>query len=706
MRQPCDGTGIPAARRFAGVLVFAALATAPAFAERNLSAQRPHPPKAVAAAPLLRLATASALPIRLAPLPAADIERIGAENGAHGLRALKLGVVRDVSALERSASGALAWHRVPGGHAAEWSISAEGARALRVELSVRHAAAGARVLFAPATDRRRVREALLPPSGMLWSPVIEGDTAIVELFAPDGVELSVSVSSVAHHVLDPVALRHADTAEAAAPAACEVDVACVAKDDPALARAGAGVSRLTYVSDGYVWACTGTLLNPGDGSFTPYYYTAAHCIHDQAAASTVVTLWFDDADSCGGGTASDPVQTDGGAQLLVADTSLDGALLRLNHAPPEGAVFVGWDSLPAEPGAEIAAIHHPGGGLKKVNEGDETGYADERFLAATWTLGATESGSSGSAMFTRIDSPRTDYLLRGTLVGGTSACGENGTPSGFDLYSRFDLMWPKLAPYLSADRDGQNHSGMWWNPAEPGWGLDVSEQEGSIMATLFTYTAQGDPRWLIGASLKQQADGGFAGDLFEMTGPRFDSSPWTGAVMRTAGRMQLAFGADGRARLVYSLDGRTVEKEIAPMPVGDGSPPVCSFTSEDRASATNFQDLWWSPSESGWGLAIAHSGNTMFGVLFSYGADGHPMWLAAPAMERLADGAYSGTLYRTHGPSSDASAWGAVSAASAGAISLHFTDGDSATLSYTVDGRAVRKTITRFATSPSSPVCR
>ena len=703
MKRSCSSIAVAAAFLAAAF----ACAAGPASAERNFSAQRPGPTKA-AAQVSIRLESEPVPPLRLGPLPARDLERMRAENAANGVRALKLGVVRDVSGLPGGLGGDLAWHAVAGGQAARWSVSAEGAQALRVELSVRHAPAGVRVRFAPAKDPRRAREAVLPPSGALWSPVIEGDTAIVELFAPSGVAtslVSASLSSVAHHVLDPAALRRADVEKAAAPASCEVDIACVAKDDPALARAGAAVSRLTYVSDGYVWACTGTLLNPGDGSFTPYYYTAAHCIHDQAAASTVVTLWFDDADSCGGRAASDPVQTDGGAQLLVADLSLDGALLRLAQAPPAGALFAGWDSLPAAPGDAIATIHHPGGGLKKVAEGWETAYADERFLAATWTLGATESGSSGSGLLTRIDGPRTDYLLRGTLVGGTSACTAAGV-AGFDLYSRFDLMWPKLAPYLSAEGTGSNHSGLWWNPAEPGWGLDVSQQEGSVMATLFTYSAQGDPLWLIGPSLRQQADGAFAGDLFEMTGPRFDAAPWTGTVMGTAGKMHLAFGAAGEARLAYSVHGKTVEKEIAPMPVGDGAPPVCSFTSEDRASATNYQDLWWSPSESGWGVAIAHSGSTIFAVLFTYGDDGKPLWLAAPAVQRAPDGGYSGPLYRTRGPSFDASPWQDISATAAGSLALRFTNGESASLSYTVDGRTVKKTITRFATSPSEPVCR
>jgi lysyl endopeptidase len=707
MKPSCTGSAARAAWGIAAAVLLTACIAAPALAERNLSGQRPASAKSASVA-TLALGVSPAATIRLGPLSNADIDSIHARNAAGGLRALKLGVVRDVSTIEGTHSDSLAWHPVQGGNAAQWSVSADGAQALRVELAVAQAPPGVRARFAASGSPGRSHEARLPVSGSLWSPVIEGDSAIVELFAPEGTApsaVSVALAKVAHHVLDPIALRNADLAKSGATSSCEVDLACVANDDPALARAGAAVSRITYVSEGYVWACTGTLLNPGDGSFTPYYYTAAHCIPDQETASTVVTLWFQDADSCGGNSASSSVQVDGGAQLLVADTTLDGALLRLANPPPDGAIFAGWDSLPPDPLAAIAAIHHPEGGLKKVNEGTEAGYSDERFLAATWTRGITEDGSSGSAMFTVVDAPRRDYLLRGTLVGGTSACNA-GTPTGFDLYSRFDLMWPKLAPYLSADKPGSNHSGLWWNAAEPGWGLDVSHQQGVIMATLFTYSAKGDPLWVIGSSLREQQDGTFTGDLFQVSGPAFDAAPWGRTVARTVGTMRLAFSGADAARVTYTIDGTTVTKEIAPMPVGDGTRPICSFTTDDRAKATNYQDLWWNPSESGWGVAIAHAGDTLFTVLFSYGDDGSPLWLAGPAVARQADGGYAGTLYRTKGPAFDASPWTAAAVESAGTIALRFADGDSATLSYTVDGRAVKKTITRFAISPSAPACR
>ena len=696
-----------------GLLLCMALSatSGPAAAERNLSAQRPATANAKAARDKqLRLNESLATVIRLDGLDSATIGAVRAENAKGGLRALKLGMVIDVTSVGTSRSDALQWHSVAGGRAASWRVSSEGAQALRIELSVERAPAGAQVRFAPAFDAKRGRDARLPRSGVLWSPVVEGDAAIVELFIPDGAApaaVSVAIASVAHHVVDPLAPQRGSVAKSAGAPTCEVDLACVAGRDAALMHAGAAVSRITYISAGYVWACTGTLLNPADGSFTPYYYTAAHCIHDQAAASTAVTLWFDETASCGGESAQSPVQVDGGAQLLVADTSLDGALLQLANAPPDGAVFAGWDSLPTDSGAAIVAIHHPRGGLKKVSEGTSAGYSDDRFMAATWTMGITEGGSSGSAMFTAIDSPRRDYLVRGTLVGGTSACTAAApTSSGFDVYSRFDLMWPKLAPYLGANLAGRNFTGMWWNAEEPGWGININHQQGVIVATLFSYSDQGDPQWLIASALHEQADGDFTGELFQMTGPRFDATPWTRTTMRTVGSMRIIFSGSGAAQLAYTVDGKAVTEDISPMPVGDGAAPVCSFTDGSRDAETNYQDLWWDASESGWGLAVAHQGDTLFTALFSYGDDGRPMWLVGSDVRRLPDGTYAGTLYRTNSPGFHASSAPSASAMAAGTIALSFANGDSATLTYSVDGRQVRKPITRFSVSPSVPVCR
>ena len=44
-----------------------------------------------------------------------------------------------------------------------------------------------------------------------------------------------------------------------------------------------------------------------------------------------------------------------------------------------------------------------------------------------------------------------------------------------------------LAPAGSAS--SLNYTGMWWNPDESGWGINVVHQGDIVFATLFTYDA-------------------------------------------------------------------------------------------------------------------------------------------------------------------------------------------------------------------------
>jgi hypothetical protein len=706
MHRTSDFMGRGVAQRF--LLVLAALAlTAPAArAERAYSAEAPQAARAKSAAVEgLRLPGASAARIRLPALDAATIDSILRENASGGLRALKLGVVRDAPEVARE-SAALQWHPVPGGMAAQWRVAIDGARALRVQLVVDHAAPGSTVRYAAAGDPSRAQEFALPASGRAWSPLIDGDAAIVELFVPgsSAARLSVSLARIADHIANPAQAGFEKDATGASAGSCEVDFACAASSDAALERAGASVARMTYESDGYAWACTGTLLRPGDGSFTPYFYTAAHCVHDAEAAASVATLWFYQENACGSDAQVSGVQLSGGAQLLVTDTARDATLLRLNDMPPQGAVYSGWDSSPIDFGAASVGIHHPGGGLKKVSEGVTTYNAADDFLRVTWSMGVTEGGSSGSGLFTAVDGARRDYLLRGTLFGGTSAC--TGAPANaFDVYSRFDRVWPELAPYLSAEHSVPNHTGIWFDPDDPGWGIALDEEQGVIGATLFTYGADGEPAWLSGASLLEQSADTFSGALYRTTGTAFGASPWSPIGVSTAGTMQIAFSTDGSAVLSYVAGGATVTRTIVPMPFGPGGPASCSLTTDSRAGDANHTGQWWNPAQSGWGLSIAEQGGVVFAVLFVYDASGRPLWLVAPDVVANGDGSYTGALYRTHGPdAADPSA--AVSSTEVGSVTLHFADGASGSVSYTVDGASVSSPIARYAAAAATPSCR
>ncbi len=250
-----------------------------------------------------------------------------------------------------------------------------------------------------------------------------------------------------------------------------------------------------------------------------------------------------------------------------------------------------------------------------------------------------------------------------------------------------------------------NYTDLWWNPAESGWGVNFNHQGQTIFATLFTYGADGAPDWFVMSDGARQADGSFRGKLYRATGPAFDASPWGGVALAEVGTMQVAFPTTGTGTLTYSVDGVTVTKSIERQRFS--TPPDCSWSAFDRSYAWNYQDLWWNPSEPGWGINFAHQGDILFATLFTYAPGGRSQWFVMSKGDLVAGtSTYEGPLYRATGPAFNASPWGAIALASVGTMSVTFTTGNAATLVYTVDGVSVTKTLSRQVFGTPATECR
>jgi hypothetical protein len=116
-------------------------------------------------------------------------------------------------------------------------------------------------------------------------------------------------------------------------------------------------------------------------------------------------------------------------------------------------------------------------------------------------------------------------------------------------------------------------------------------------------------------------------------------------------------------------------------------------------AGANYQGLWWAApagSESGWGLNLAHQGDTLFVSWFTYDATGKGWWLVMTAT-RTAANTYSGKLYTTRGPAFDAVPWDpmAVVPTEAGTGTLVFTDANNATFTYVIGATNQTKSLTR-----------
>jgi hypothetical protein len=111
--------------------------------------------------------------------------------------------------------------------------------------------------------------------------------------------------------------------------------------------------------------------------------------------------------------------------------------------------------------------------------------------------------------------------------------------------------------------------------------------------------------------------------------------------------------------------------------------------------SNDYSDLWWNPTESGWGIQFVQQANTIFATLFVYDSGMNPAWLTATLTPAGAN-TFRGDLYLTRGP------WfggafnpGAVSYRVVGTMTASFPVLERGTLSYTVDGVGVTKAIER-----------
>jgi hypothetical protein len=112
--------------------------------------------------------------------------------------------------------------------------------------------------------------------------------------------------------------------------------------------------------------------------------------------------------------------------------------------------------------------------------------------------------------------------------------------------------------------------------------------------------------------------------------------------------------------------------------------------------STDWSDIWWNSSESGWGMQLVQEGSTVFATLFVYGPDNKPTWIIA-TLTVGNNGVLSGPTYVTTGPFYGAASFDTNSATirQVGTMTITFSDVATGQLTYTVDGVTVNKRIVR-----------
>ena len=106
-------------------------------------------------------------------------------------------------------------------------------------------------------------------------------------------------------------------------------------------------------------------------------------------------------------------------------------------------------------------------------------------------------------------------------------------------------------------------------------------------------------------------------------------------------------------------------------------------------------DAWVTPGESGWGAMLSQQQDTIFMALFLYGADRKPTWFSSTLVYN--GSTYDGQLYETNGPSHlGPFNQNAVTYRAVGPARLVSAGDNRFTLTYTVDGATVTKSIERL----------
>jgi lysyl endopeptidase len=298
-------------------------------------------------------------------------------------------------------------------------------------------------------------------NGAFVSPIVRGETAVLEARMPSAQRsaFTADVARVFHayRSITSKSFPYDDNGGSptgnGASGACEKDVACSIGDNwPDEIRS---TVLLTITDSSGSFLCSGTLVNNAAQDDRALILTAHHCEITASSVTSTRAYFNVERAGCGSGAYGSVTQNIAG-KTVVAGTSgttvTDYTLFELASVPPASfdVHYAGWEVSGTAP-TSGAVIHHPAGDDKKLStyttaatnqdnvpvSGDDTATIHVDAWKVTWAQGATEGGSSGSALLNQ------NHRIVGTLSGGNSACAVlgSGNNGGSDYFARLDKAW-------------------------------------------------------------------------------------------------------------------------------------------------------------------------------------------------------------------------------------------------------------------------
>ena len=244
-----------------------------------------------------------------------------------------------------------------------------------------------------------------------------------------------------------------------------------------------------------------------------------------------------------------------------------------------------------------------------------------------------------------------------------------------------------LAIISTATAITNNYQGLWWaGQNESGWGMSLTQHGDILFVAMYTYDEAGLPIWYVITNCPVTPSG-CSGDIYRVNGGTPPTVPWTGQgrILTKVGIGTLAFSNSSSGTFTFNINNIAGFKAITQQIFGNSA----------NSPAFDYTDLWWNPTESGWGVSLTQQSNIIFAAWYTYDAAGKPIWYVATNCPATATGC-TAPVYQFTGGAPLTSQWRGVNPANeVGRVTFAFSDPANGTMSYTINGVTSSRVITR-----------
>lgn len=168
----------------------------------------------------------------------------------------------------------------------------------------------------------------------------------------------------------------------------------------------------------------------------------------------------------------------------------------------------------------------------------------------------------------------------------------------------------RLSNGFTQNPEARFKAGFWWNPENPGTGLDLHMAGDTLVATWATYSESGMPTWFLGTGAEE--DGTWNVPLF-----RYQRGTDTQVSGTLAGNLAITFSDGFHANVDWQLSDRSGVASLTPFSI-DESP-----IAEDRTG------FWFPQSAPGSGMSVVTQSDVTMLIYYFYDTQGQPTWVWA-----------------------------------------------------------------------------